>query len=71
MESDSKMVSGGIGTGGLLGVAFVVLKLCHVIDWSWWLVTCPFWAIPMIVVIFFGMALIGAIGFFVFRKIIG
>lgn len=27
----------------LLGVAFVVLKLCHVIDWSWVWVTCPFW----------------------------
>jgi hypothetical protein len=24
----------GIGIVGLLGVAFVVLKLCHVIDWS-------------------------------------
>lgn len=28
---------------GLLGIAFVVLKLCHVIDWSWWWVTAPFW----------------------------
>jgi len=27
----------------LLGVAFVVLKLCHVISWSWWWVTVPFW----------------------------
>ncbi len=33
----------GIGILGLLGVAFVVLKLCKVIDWSWWWVTCPFW----------------------------
>lgn len=28
---------------GLLGVAFVVLKLTGHIDWSWWLVTLPFW----------------------------
>lgn len=28
---------------GLLGVAFVVLKLCHVIDWSWWWVLLPFY----------------------------
>lgn len=28
----------------LLGIAFVVLKLCNVIDWPWLLVTCPFWA---------------------------
>lgn len=28
---------------GLLGVAFVVLKLTGHIDWSWWWVTLPFW----------------------------
>jgi phosphoglycerol transferase MdoB-like AlkP superfamily enzyme len=27
----------------LLGIAFIVLKLCHVIDWSWWWVTIPLW----------------------------
>jgi hypothetical protein len=44
---------GGIGVVGLLGVAFVVLKLCGVIHWSWWWVTCPFWiGLPIIVVIF-------------------
>lgn len=36
----------GIGTTGLLGVAFVVLKLCGVIEWSWWWVLSPFW-IPL------------------------
>ena len=29
--------------GGLLGVAFVVLKLTNVIHWSWWLVLLPFY----------------------------
>ena len=28
---------------GLLGVAFVVLKLCKVIAWSWVWVLAPFW----------------------------
>lgn len=28
---------------GLLGVAFVVLKLTGIIGWSWWLVTMPLW----------------------------
>ena len=32
-----------VGITGILGVAFVVLKLTRVIDWSWWLVTLPFW----------------------------
>jgi hypothetical protein len=27
----------------LLGVLFVGLKLTDHIDWSWWLVTLPFW----------------------------
>ena len=35
--------SSGIGVFGLLGVAFVVLKLTNYIDWSWWYVTLPFW----------------------------
>lgn len=32
---------GGIGFTGLLQIAFIVLKLCGVIDWSWWLVLSP------------------------------
>jgi len=46
----------------LLGIAFIVLKLCHVINWSWWLVTLPIygglilWAI-MFVVIFVGLVM--------------
>jgi phosphoglycerol transferase MdoB-like AlkP superfamily enzyme len=50
MSDTTTKSSGGIGTLGLLGIAFVVLKLCHVIDWSWWWVTCPFWAVPAFVV---------------------
>jgi hypothetical protein len=41
-----------IGVIGALGIAFVVLRLCGVIDWSWWLVTLPFWG---------GLALIVAV----------
>jgi hypothetical protein len=38
--------SGGIGVSGLLGVAFIVLKLTHTITWSWLWVLAPFW-IPL------------------------
>ena len=48
MENKNTTVSGGVGVCGLLGVAFVVLKLCNVINWSWWWVTAPFW-IPIAV----------------------
>lgn len=27
----------------LLGLVFIILKLCKVIAWSWWWVTAPFW----------------------------
>jgi membrane-bound ClpP family serine protease len=58
--SDNKIdVSGGIGVSGLLGVAFVVLKLTGYINWSWWWVTLPFWGGLALVLgglaIFFGV----------------
>lgn len=36
---------------GLLGVAFVVLKLMGIIAWSWWWVLAPFWAIPVLLLL--------------------
>lgn len=33
--------SSGIGFFGLLGIVFIILKLCGVISWSWWLVLLP------------------------------
>lgn len=60
--SDSKSeASHGVGVFGLLGVVFVVLKLTHVINWSWWWVTAPFWG---------GFALVAAILVF-FAVIVG
>lgn len=46
MSGGSKNSTGsgaGVGFAGLLAVAFVVLKLCKVIDWSWWWVLSPIW----------------------------
>lgn len=34
---------GGITALEALQIVFIVLKLCHVIDWSWWLVLIPSW----------------------------
>ena len=39
----------------LLAVAFIVLKLCHVIEWSWLWVLSPLWiplAITIVITIF-------------------
>ena len=40
-NNNSSAASGGIGFTGLLTVAFIVLKLCNVITWSWFWVLSP------------------------------
>ena len=42
-DEKTKVSKSGIGFSGLLTIAFIVLKLCHVIDWSWWWVLSPLW----------------------------
>lgn len=44
MKEESN-TSGGVGMTGLLQVAFIVLKLCKIIDWSWWWVLAPTWGV--------------------------
>lgn len=39
----SKSSNSGYGIGSLLVIIFMVLKLCGVIDWSWWWVLAPVW----------------------------
>lgn len=41
-----------IGIPGMLGIVFVVLKLCGVIGWSWWWVTIPFWGVLALLIAF-------------------
>ena len=63
-STDKSSATGGIGFGGLLALVFIVLKLTHVIAWSWWWVLAPLW-IPLVVVlvIFAAIALVA-----VFRR---
>ena len=51
MEEKKSTRTGGIGFAGLLTIAFIVLKLCGVIAWSWWWVLSPVWIMAIIVVI--------------------
>lgn len=41
--------SAGAGFFTLLGVAFIVMKLCGVINWSWLWVLAPLW-VPLAIV---------------------
>ncbi len=43
-------VNGGVSASGLLGVAFIVLKLLGVIDWPWLWVLSPFWLTAALVI---------------------
>ena len=58
-SSSSSSSSSGIGFFGLLGIVFIVLKLTHYIDWSWWLVLLPIyggallWIIILVLLIWF------------------
>lgn len=48
--SDKAKISVQIGSfPTLLTIAFIVLKLCNVISWSWWWVLAPLW-IPTAIV---------------------
>ena len=51
MENNNSTTSGGIGFIGLLTIVFIVLKLLHVINWSWLWVLSPLWISAIIVVV--------------------
>lgn len=44
--------SSGVGFTGLLLIAFIVLKLCGVISWSWWWVMAPLWGAIVFAIVF-------------------
>jgi hypothetical protein len=43
MSNNNSSGGGGMGLACVLGVVFIVLKLCDVIAWSWVWVLSPFW----------------------------
>jgi hypothetical protein len=49
---DEKQTSTGMGFLSTLLIAFIILKLCNQIDWSWWWVLSPLW-IPIALIILF------------------
>lgn len=46
----------GLGFVGALQIAFIVLKLCNVINWKWWVVLLPsLISVSFIVVVLFSI----------------
>lgn len=70
-ESGVKITGSGISFTTILFFIFLTLKLCGIIDWSWWLVTAPLWFIfvPLLIV-FIGWLILFIVGLFVawFKK---
>ena len=52
MSNNTHVTSGGIGFTGALFLVFLVLKLTHVIDWSWWWITAPLWGGTALAILF-------------------
>ena len=50
-NNSSGAAKGGIGFTGLLAIVFITLKLCGVIDWSWWWVLSPLWIYAILFVL--------------------
>lgn len=64
MKTSTSVATGSSGSiATLLFIIFLILKLTHVIDWSWWWVTAPLW-IPA------GIVIIICVVFFIIIKII-
>lgn len=51
-DNNKTTITGGVGFCELLTVAFVVLKLCGIINWSWVWVLAPLW-IPLSIITIF------------------
>ena len=51
-ENNNTTVHAGISFSGVLTIAFIVLKLTHVIDWSWWWVLSPVWISAIIAIMY-------------------
>lgn len=62
-NNGAKGAGAGISFAGLLTIAFIVLKLCGVIKWSWVWVLSPLWISTIIAVI-----IIVAFIIFMFRR---
>lgn len=57
-------VGSGLTFGSVLFFIFLVLKLCGVIEWSWWWVTAPLWiGFGLTLVLMVVLALVWAIIF--------
>ena len=54
----SENYGSGIGFLGVLQIIFIVLKLCNVLQWSWWMVFIPAYISAGLTIILIVLAII-------------
>ena len=52
MSKSTKTTTTGVSILGVLQIIFIVLKVCGLIDWSWWMVFIPVWIDLGIIAVF-------------------
>ena len=67
-DKDNDTTRSGLGFCGALTIAFIVLKLCKIINWSWIWVLSPLWIPAAIAVILVTIILIALVIRRVIRK---
>ena len=64
-DNQKTAATNSISFANLLGVAFIILKLCHVIEWAWIWVLAPIWipwALVLVILAIAGlMVIIGSL----------
>lgn len=68
MSKNAKTTTTSISLLGVLQIIFIVLKLCGLIDWSWWKVFIPMWIDIGIIAVFLLLYLIVLIIAYIYGK---
>lgn len=61
-DNNSSSASGGLGFAGALTIAFIVLRLTHVIHWPWLWILSPIWISFGFVALIVAVLVLGALG---------
>jgi len=48
----------------ILQIILLILKLAHVVGWSWWIITLPLWILPAAYLSVAGTFFLGVFGYF-------
>ncbi len=68
MSKNTKTTTTGVSLLGVLQIIFIVLKLCGLIDWSWWKVFIPMWIDLGIIAVFLLLYLVILIVAYIYGK---